>query len=54
MRTAIAAAATVGMLVGAAMVSTSVVSSTVSPATLAFLRYLIGAACRSNLLPSIL
>ncbi|MEN5158700.1 DMT family transporter [Achromobacter spanius] len=44
MRTAIAAAATVGMLVGAAMVSTSVVSSAVSPATLAFLRYLIGAA----------
>ncbi|WP_312437665.1 DMT family transporter [Achromobacter sp.] len=43
-RTAIAAAATVGMLVGAAMVSTSVVSSAVSPATLAFLRYLIGAA----------
>ncbi len=42
--TAIAAAATVGMLVGAAMVSTSVVSSAVSPATLAFLRYLIGAA----------
>lgn len=41
---AIAAAATVGMLVGAAMVSTSVVSSAVSPATLAFLRYLIGAA----------
>jgi|GEM_PF-6481229 len=44
MRTAIAAAATVGMLVGAAMVSTSVVSSAVSPATLAFLRYLVGAA----------
>ena len=43
-RTAIAAAATVGVLVGAAMVSTSVVSSAVSPATLAFLRYLIGAA----------
>lgn len=43
-RTAIAAAATVGMLVGAAMVSTSVVSNAVSPATLAFLRYLIGAA----------
>ncbi len=42
--TAIAAAATVGMLVGAAMVSTSVVSNAVSPATLAFLRYLIGAA----------
>lgn len=41
---AIAAAATVGMLVGATMVSTKVVSSAVSPATLAFLRYLIGAA----------
>jgi len=41
---AIAAAAAVGVLVGAAMVSTSVVSSAVSPATLAFLRYLIGAA----------
>ncbi|SHI01589.1 DMT family transporter [Pollutimonas bauzanensis] len=36
------AAATTGVLVGAAMVSTRVVSSDASPATLAFLRYLIG------------
>lgn len=36
------AAAITGVLVGAAMVSTRVVSSDASPATLAFLRYLIG------------
>lgn len=36
------AAATTGILVGAAMVSTRVVSSETTPATLAFLRYLIG------------
>ena len=35
-------AATTGMLVGAAMVSTRVVSADASPETLAFLRYLIG------------
>ena len=38
------AAATTGMLVGAAMVSTSAVSSAASPASLAFLRYAIGLA----------
>lgn len=41
---ALGAAAAVGILVGAAMVSTKAVSGVVSPATLAFLRYLIGAA----------
>lgn len=41
LKATIAAAAT-GVLVGAAMVSTRVVSSDASPATLAFLRYLIG------------
>ena len=38
------AAATTGMLVGAAMVSTSALSSAASPASLAFLRYAIGLA----------
>ncbi|MFA9286440.1 DMT family transporter [Comamonas sp. SY3] len=38
------AAATTGMLVGAAMVSTSVLSPAASPASLAFLRYAIGLA----------
>lgn len=38
------AAATTGMLVGAAMVSTSAVSPAASPASLAFLRYAIGLA----------
>ena len=41
---ALGAAATTGMLVGAAMVSTSAVSQVASPATLAFLRYAIGLA----------
>lgn len=41
-RAATVAAATTGVLVGAAMVSTRVVSPDASPATLAFLRYLIG------------
>ena len=41
---ALGAAATTGMLVGAAMVSTSAVSHAASPATLAFLRYAIGLA----------
>ena len=41
---ALGAAATTGMLVGAAMVSTSAVSHVASPATLAFLRYAIGLA----------
>ena len=36
------AAATTGILVGAAMVSTRAVSDEASPATLAFLRYFIG------------
>ncbi|MFP3754999.1 DMT family transporter [Cupriavidus sp. SIMBA_020] len=39
---AIVAAALTGILVGAAMVSTRAVSADASPATLAFLRYLIG------------
>lgn len=39
---AIVAAALTGVLVGAAMVSTRAVSADASPATLAFLRYLIG------------
>lgn len=39
---AILAAAATGVLVGAAMVSTRVVSTATSPVTLAFLRYLIG------------
>lgn len=38
------AASATGVLVGAAMVSTKVVSLDISPATLAFLRYLIGIA----------
>jgi drug/metabolite transporter (DMT)-like permease len=38
------AAATTGMLVGAAMVSTSALSPAASPASLAFLRYAIGLA----------
>jgi drug/metabolite transporter (DMT)-like permease len=41
---ALAAAATTGLLVGAAMVSTRAVSAEASPETLAFLRYLIGTA----------
>ena len=38
------AAATTGILVGAAMVSTRAVADAVSPQTLAFLRYLVGVA----------
>lgn len=38
------AAATSGALVGAVMVSTRAVAGELSPATLAFLRYLIGIA----------
>ncbi len=46
-----AAAATTGILVGAAMVATRFVIDQTAPASLAFLRYLIGCAC---LLPAVL
>lgn len=44
-RLAIAAAAGVGIQVGAAMVATRIVVDEVTPTTLAFLRYAIGTAC---------
>jgi drug/metabolite transporter (DMT)-like permease len=50
-RLPLAAAAVTGILVGAAMVATRFVIDQMSPASLAFLRYLIGTCC---LLPALL
>lgn len=50
-RLPLAAAAATGILVGAAMVATRFVISQTTPASLAFLRYLIGTCC---LLPALL